>query len=65
MRTVATCTSRFSPATRRSSLVSTGSLNSFHQFGSIAPATATLGSREIGSAFFANQEAGESHSGDA
>ena len=61
--TVATCTSRFSAATRRSSAVSWGSWNRFHQSGSIGSATGRLGGRWIGSAFLANQDAGDSHSG--
>ena len=63
MRTVAACTSRFSPATRCSSAVSTGSLNRFHQLGSIGSATGRLAAGATGSAFLANQVSGESHPG--
>ncbi len=65
MRTAAIWTSRFSSATRRSSPVRIGSLNRFHQFGSIGSATGMLGCGGSGSAFFANQEPGDSHSGDS
>src|SRR5471030_964422 len=59
----ATCTSRFSAATRFSRPVRTGSWNSVHQFGSTGSATATLRSGFTGSFGPANQDSGEAQSG--
>ena len=62
-RVAATLTSRFSEATRRSSSVSSGSLNSVHQSTSIGSATGMLGGGFTASFGPANHDPGEAQPG--